>query len=147
MGGVPPAGSCPRLGLGTQRNRGWQHSRVRSSGGGGRAEEHLGLRGPEEAPIPAWGSKEGFPEEVTFKQQQELVPWRRQGQARKPAACVQVRTGLDGLLTSKGQLWGKEGRRELWTRKAEKAEPGELLGSQYHFSLKSSFLCCKPVAP
>lgn len=60
----------------------------------GWTETEGGLWGPEGVPAPVWGSKEGFPEEATFKHQQELVKWRRWGQTRKPAACVQERVGL-----------------------------------------------------
>lgn len=41
------------------------------------------------------------------------------------------------LQTCEGLLWGCEGRHELRTWEAE---PGELSGNQYHFSLKKIFL-------
>ena len=60
----------------------------------------------------AW---EGFPEEVMSIN--KLVKGRRQGQARRPAGCAQVRARLGQLQTSGGRLWGSEGRCELRTQK------------------------------
>lgn len=48
------------------------------------------------------------------------------------------------LQTCEGLLWGREGRHELRTWEAE---PGELSGNQYHFSLKKIFLHSKLATP
>lgn len=58
------------------------------------------------------------------------------GPGKEASSMCPGESVFDPLHTSEGWLWGSEGRRELWT---QKAELGELPESHYHFSLRELY--------